>query len=229
MILIKFVCHTTNNTMDTEKKFVITIAREIGSGGRTVGRKLAAKLGVRYSDKELIRSLREKFNLKTYAIEKLKGEKKSWLADFIQMVAPMPKVGLIMDVDSKYSEDVRSDVTTGDIFKAESEILNAIADEGPCVIAGRSGFFVLKDRPGKIDIFITASRENRIQRIVRKQHLTETEAETIMDSIDESRENYVKRYTGRSRYDARNYDLVLNADNHTEDELVDIILTYIKK
>ncbi len=214
--------------MNTNEKFVITIAREIGSGGRTIGRKLAAKLGVRYSDKELIRNLREKFNLTTYSIEKLKGEKKSWLADFIQMVAPMPKVGMLLDADSKFLQELRSDVTTNDIYKAESEILNAIAEESSCVIAGRSGFFVLKDHPNKLDVFITASRENRIKRIVRKQHLTETEAETIMDSIDEARDNYVKRYTGKSRYDARNYDIVLNADNHTEDEIVDIILSYIK-
>ncbi len=214
--------------MNTNEKFVITVAREIGSGGRTIGRKLAAKLGVRYSDKELIRNLREKFNLTTYSIEKLKGEKKSWLADFIQMVAPMPKVGMLLDTDSKFLQELRSDVTTNDIYKAESEILNAIAEESSCVIAGRSGFFVLKDHPNKLDVFITASRENRIKRIVRKQHLTETEAETIMDSIDEARDNYVKRYTGKSRYDARNYDIVLNADNHTEDEIVDIILSYIK-
>ena len=214
--------------MNTNEKFVITVAREIGSGGRTIGRKLAAKLGVRYSDKELIRNLREKFNLTTYSIEKLKGEKKSWLADFIQMVAPMPKVGRLLDADSKFLQELRSDVTTNDIYKAESEILNAIAEESSCVIAGRSGFFVLKDHPNKLDVFITASRENRIKRIVRKQHLTETEAETIMDSIDEARDNYVKRYTGKSRYDARNYDIVLNTDNHTEDEIVDIILSYIK-
>ena len=214
--------------MDTKEKFVITIAREIGSGGRTVGRKLAAKLGVRYSDKELIRNLREKFNLTTYSIEKLKGEKKSWLADLIHMVAPVPKASMIMETDSKFLNELRSDVTTDDIYKAEQEILREIAEEGSCVIAGRSGFFVLKDHHNKIDVFITASRENRIKRIVRKQHMTETEAETIMDSIDESRENYVKRYTGISRYDARNYDLVINADNHTEDELVDIILSYIK-
>lgn len=214
--------------MDTKEKFVITIAREIGSGGRTVGRKLAAKLGVRYSDKELIRNLREKFNLTTYSIEKLKGEKKSWLADLIHMVAPVPKASMIMETDSKFLNELRSDVTTDDIYKAEREILREIAEEGSCVIAGRSGFFVLKDHPNKIDVFITASRENRIKRIVLKQHMTETEAETIMDSIDESRENYVKRYTGISRYDARNYDLVINADNHTEDELVDIILSYIK-
>ncbi|MBR5074380.1 MAG: cytidylate kinase-like family protein [Bacteroidales bacterium] len=213
--------------MDTKEKFVITVAREVGSGGHTVGRKLAQRLGVHYSDKELIRNLREKFNLTTYSIEKLKGEKKSWLADFMNLVAPVPKRELIMDTDSRFVQDLRGDVTTDDIFRAESEILNAIADEDSCVIAGRSGFFVLKDRPNKLDVFITASRENRIQRIVRKQHLTETEAETIMDSIDQSRDNYVKRYTGKSRYDARNYDLVINADNHTEDEIVDIILSYI--
>ena len=214
--------------MNTNEKFVITVAREIGSGGRTIGRKLAAKLGVRYSDKELIRNLREKFNLTTYSIEKLKGEKKSWLADFIQMVAPMPKVGMLLDTDSKFLQELRSDVTTNDIYKAESEILNAIAEESSCVIAGRSGFFVLKDHPNKLDVFITASRENRIKRIVRKQHLTETEAETIMDSIDEARDNYVKRFTGNSRYDSRNYDLVINSDDHTEEEIVDIILAYIK-
>ncbi|MBQ3383514.1 MAG: cytidylate kinase-like family protein [Bacteroidales bacterium] len=214
--------------MNTNEKFVITVAREIGSGGRTIGRKLAAKLGVRYSDKELIRNLREKFNLTTYSIEKLKGEKKSWFAEFIQMVAPVPKVGMIMDTDSKFMQNLRSDVTTNDIYKAESEILNAIADEGSCVIAGRSGFFVLKNHPNKLDVFITASRENRIKRIVRKQHLTETEAETIMDSIDEARDNYVKRFTGNSRYDSRNYDLVINSDDHTEEEIVDIILAYIK-
>ncbi|MBP5693027.1 MAG: cytidylate kinase-like family protein [Bacteroidales bacterium] len=215
--------------MDTKEKFVITVAREVGSGGRTVGRKLAAKLGVRYSDKELIRNLREKFNLTTYGIEKLKGEKKSWLADFLHLVAPVPKVNMVLDSDSKFVQELRGDVTTDDIYKAETEILKEIADEESCVIAGRSGFFVLKDHPNKVDVFIIASRENRIQRIVRKQHLTETEAETVMDSLDQSRDNYVKRYTGKSRYDSRNYDLVINADNHTEDEIVDIILSYIKQ
>ena len=215
--------------MDTKEKFVITVAREVGSGGRTVGRKLAAKLGVRYSDKELIRNLREKFNLTTYGIEKLKGEKKSWLADFLHLVAPVPKVNMVLDSDSKFVQELRGDVTTDDIYKAETEILKEIADEGSCVIAGRSGFFVLRDHPNKVDVFITASRENRIKRIVKKQHLTETEAETVMDSIDESRDNYVKRYTGKSRYDSRNYDLVINTDNHTEDDIVEIILSYIKQ
>ena len=211
-----------------KEPFVVTISREIGSGGRTVGRKLAEKLGVRYSDKDLINGLREKFNLTATSIEQLKGEKKNWLADFIHWVAPMPKAREIVDADSKFIQEFRSDVTTNDVFKAESDILEAIAEEGSCVIAGRSGFFVLEDHPRKVDVFITASRENRVARVMSKQNLTEEQANAVIDSVDESRENYVKRFTGSSRYDARNYDLVLSADGHTEEELANLILAYIK-
>ena len=63
---------------------------------------------------------------------------------------------------------------------------------------------------------------------MRKQHLTEEQAVALIDSIDQSRENYVQRYTGSSRYDARNYDLVLKMDRLSEDEAVDLILAYIK-
>ena len=206
---------------------VVTISREVGSGGRTVGRKLAEKLDVRYSDKDLINALREQFNLTASTIEELKGEKKNWFSDFVRKVAPMPRQNMLVNDESRFVREFRSGVTTDDVFKSESEILKAIAAEGPCVIAGRSGFFVLKDCPGKISVFITASRENRIARVMRKQNLNEEQAAAIIDSIDQSRENYIQRYTGTSRYDARNYDLVINMDHVSEDEAVDLILAYI--
>lgn len=208
--------------------FVITISREVGSGGRTVGRKLAEKLGVRYCDKQLVEALKDRFNLTVSGIEKLKGEKKNWLADFIQMVAPVPKASMFVDLDRKYLEEFRPEVTVDDVFKAETEILRELAAEGSCVIAGRSGFFVLKDCPNKVDVFITASREHRIARVMRRQNLDRSQAEVVVDSIDKTRENYVRRFTDTSRYDCRNYDLVVNMDHLTEDEAVDLILSYIK-
>ena len=97
-----------------------------------------------------------------------------------------------------------------------------------CVIAGRSGFFVLKDFPNKVDIFITAPREKRIQRVMVKQHLSEQEAAAAIDRVDEGRENYIKRYAGTSRYDVRNYDLVINMDNFPdENAAVELILEYL--
>ena len=95
------------------------------------------------------------------------------------------------------------------------------------MIAGRSGFFILKDFPNKIDVFIHASLETRITRVAEKQGKTRKEAEEIIRKVDQMRENYVQRYTGTSRYDTRNYDLVLNVDNIDTDEAVDIILRFI--
>ena len=214
--------------MNTNEPFVITISRELGSGGRTVGRKLAAELNARYSDKELVNQLMDQFKLTTSGIEQLKGKKKNWMADFIQFVAPMPKVKMLVDTDSKFVQEFRPDVTTNDLFKAESEILQAIAAEGSCVIAGRSGFFVLKDHPNKLDIFITASMERRIERVMRKQQLSREGAEAAIKRVDEMRDNYVQRYAGTSRYDLRNYDLVLNMDDLSEEDAVKLILKFIK-
>lgn len=212
-----------------KEPFVITISREVGSGGRTIGRKLAAKLGVRFSDKELVDALQKKLNLTESSIEELKGKKKRWLDDFIQMVAPVPMSGMLVDGDSDYISEYNLSLTVNDVFEAEKEILNGIADEGSCVIAGRSGFFVLKGRPNKVDILITASRDKRIARIMEKQNLSRQKAEEVIDSVDKARDNYVQRYTGQSRYDARNYHIVLNMDYITEDQAVAMILSYLGK
>lgn len=215
--------------MDTKKPFVITVSRELGSGGRTIGRKLAAQLNVRYSDKNLIQDLREKFNLSTYEIERIKGQKKNWLIDLLDVVAPVPNTGAYVGFEPRKGGDWNSiQVKSQDIYDAEAEILRGIADEGSCVIAGRSGFFVLKDHPNKLDIFIQAPMEKRIQRVMAKQGLTEDEAREVIESVDNSRENYVKRYAGVSRYDARNYDLVLNVGDMSDEDAVACILKYIK-
>ena len=212
--------------MKLNDPFVITISREIGTGGGSVGRKLAEKLNVNYINKQLMQALEEKFNLTSSGIEHLKNKKKHWFTDLFEQVAPAPKA--TMEVGGyKFSRQFQEAVTVEDIFKAEKEILNAIADEGSCVITGRSAFFVLKDRPDKVDIFITASKPARVARIMAKQNLSEEDAVKLIDKVDEGRDNYVKRYTGLSRYDMRNYSLILDMDYLTEDEAVEKILSYI--
>lgn len=213
--------------MNLNEKFVVTLSREIGSGGHSIGKLLAEKLGVRFCDKDLIKALRDKFDLSAYEIEKLKGEKKSWLSDFLLRVTPTPKATLLNDPNSVYIREFRPDVDTDDIFKAESEILRGLAEEESCVITGRSGFFILRDCPNKVDVFITAPLENRIQRVMRKQDMNHETAEVIVAEVDKMRENYIQRYAGVSRYDTRNYNLVINMDGITEEQAVNIILEYL--
>lgn len=214
--------------MNTNEQFVITISRELGSGGHTIGKKLAERLGVRFCDKELIRALSEKFDLTPSSIERLKSEKKHWLSDFVHLLTPAPAPGGFVGTSHVYGKEFNPSVTTDDIFKAETEILRALAEEGSCVIAGRSGFFVLKDCPNKVDIFITAPKEQRLARTMSKQNITREMAEEVLAKVDKARENYIERYAGVSRYDARNYSLTMNVAGMTEDEAVDVILAFIK-
>ena len=212
--------------MKLNDPFVITISREVGSGGGSVGRKLAEKLNVNYINKQLIQALEERFNLTSSGIEHLKNKKKHWFTDLFEQVAPAPKATIKVG-GYTFNREFQEAVTVEDIYEAEKEILNAIADEGSCIITGRSAFFVLKDRPNKVDIFITASKEARIERIMAKQEKTKEEAAKLIETIDNGRDNYVKRYTGLSRYDMRNYDLILDMDYLTEDEAVEKILSFI--
>ncbi len=209
--------------MDINKQFVITVSREVGSGGRTIGRELAKRLGVPYCDKNLINTLVEKLGLSAGSIEMLKGLKKNWLTDALMRFSPDPHVGSA----GMPRRDVAPGVTTDDVYHLESEILKELAANQSCVIAGRSGFFILKDHPNKLDVFIRSSMSSRIARIMEKQGKNREEAEEIVDRVDRLRENYIQRYTGTSRYDSRNYDLVLNVDGLSTEEAVDIILKYL--
>ena len=212
--------------MNKQEPFVITLSREAGSGGHTVGSILADKLNARYCDKLLLEQLQNQFNLTKGGIEALKGQKKNWLSDIIRKVSPVPPAHLL-DVDPKYRQEFRIDVTTDDIFQAETEILQGFTQLGSCVVAGRSGFHIFKDHPNKRNVFITASMPHRVQRVMNKQNLSEESAVALIKSIDKARDNYIKRFAGVSRYDARNYDLVLNADGRTEEEIANYIISYL--
>ena len=206
------------------ENFVITINRELGSGGRTVGRKLAEKLGVPYYDKALIESLQKEYDLSVEKIEKLKGTKHSWWDDVVR----------ILDVGSgggncymPQKADKADTLTTDEVFKTETLILQNLAAEKSCVVAGRSGFFIFRNHPNHLSIFIQASMPYRIQRLMRKQNMSEEEARKTIEKVDKMRENYVKKCIGTSRYDTRNYDLVISVDGKTEDEIVDVIMKFI--
>ena len=212
--------------MNKNVKFVITINRELGSGGRTVGRKLAERLGVEFYDKAVIKGLMEQYHLTVEEIEKLKGQKQGWWADIKRIMFVSPSMHSNYYIPEKGSEAELLD--TDQIFEAETEILKGISHEESCVVAGRSGFHVFRNHPNHVSILIQASMPFRLERLMRKQGLCEKEALRIINQVDQMRENYVKKYTGTSRYDTRNYDIVIKADGKTEDEIVDLIMMYLK-
>ena len=228
--------------MKKNEKFVITINRELGSGGRTVGQKLAEKMGVEFYDKALIKALEEKYNLSVKEIEKLKGQSHSWWAELKRAITLSDPTVYNHQENTAYDAKALTGIsiqrpdysstqklTSKEMFQAETEILESIAKEESCIIAGRSGFHIFRNHPNHLSILIQASLPFRVERVMRKQNMTEDEARETINKIDEMRENYVKKYTGTSRYDTRNYDLVISMDDLNEDDAVDIIMNYIDR
>ncbi len=212
--------------MNKNEKFVITINRELGSGGRTVGEILAKNLGVSFYDKALIKALQEKHHLDVEQIERLKGQSHSWWADFKRSIS----IGyaLAQQQYRYYGKIEEPDfLTTDSIFESEMKILQGIAADESCIIAGRSGFYVFRNHPNHLSILIQAPLEQRIARLVKQRGISTDEAEDTIRKVDKMRENYVQRYTGTSRYDTRNYDLVISMNGKTEEQAVDLILGYI--
>jgi len=208
--------------MNKNEKFVITINREVGSGGRTVGRKLADKLGVKYCDKAIVEGLTNKFGLSIQRIEEIKARKKSWWGDITNYYNTLVNsANLPMEVEVKLDSE--------SLYETEKRILQELAAKTSCVVAGRTGFMVFRQWPNHLNIFIQASMEYRVRRVMKRQNVSEMVAREIIAKLDADRETYIKKYEDTSRYDTRNYQLVISMDDLSEDDAVELIIAYIDR
>ena len=208
--------------MNKNEKFVITINRELGSGGRTIGRLLSEKLGVPFYDKAVIDGLTQKFGLSPERIEEIKAQKKSWWNDINTYYQT-----LVNSANMPMEAEVKLD--NASMFETEQHILQELATHSSCVVAGRTGFMVFREWPNHLNVFIQASMPHRIQRVMRRQNVSEQEARDIIAKMDTTREAYIKKYEDTSRYDTRNYQLVISMDDLSEDDAAEIIMDYIER
>jgi cytidylate kinase len=208
--------------MNKNEKFVITINRELGSGGRTIGHLLSEKLGVPFYDKAVIDGLTQKFGLSPERIEEIKAQKKSWWNDINTYYQT-----LVNSANMPMEAEVKLD--NASMFETEQRILQELAAQTSCVVAGRTGFMVFREWPNHLNVFIQASMPHRIQRVMRRQNVSEQEARDIIAKMDTTREAYIKKYEDTSRYDTRNYQLVISMDDLSEDDAAEIIMDYIDR
>ena len=198
-----------------DTKFIITINREFGSGGREIAQKLSELLDVKIYDKAFLATIREKFDLTEEEAEKIKAEKTNWWSEFCRFYK---QFGVTPNFNEQPLE-----VTSKQLYHAEAKALRDLAEQESCIIVGRSGFHVFKDTPDTVKIFLIADMEHRVKRIMEKYNINEEEARKLIDDTDKARENYTKTFAGTSRYDARNYDLVINVSPFTTDQVAQFL------
>jgi len=182
------------------KKFILTISREYGSGGRVVGRALAHELGVPFYDNEIRTLTAEKSGLSESFIDKSSENLPNTFLHNLNYSA-------YSSYDSVSFYDIP---VTDKLFLAQSEVIRELAEKGSCVIIGRCADFVLRDEPGLVRVMIRGEKEDRIRFAVENYDLSPEKAVEAMKKIDKSRINYYKYYTNRQRYDFDNFDLVVN-------------------
>ena len=195
-------------------KNIITISRQFGSGGRTVGRMLAERLGVPFYDKELVKQVADETGFDTSFIEE-NGEfspSKSIFSFAMSQGIPCMQNGLSM-----------SDF----IFCIQRQVILKLAEQ-PCVIVGRGADYILRERDDCFNVFIHADMKSRAERIVRLYGESEKKPEQRLADKDKKRKIYYKHYTDREWGDAKNYDMCLNSGKIGIEKCVELILDAIK-
>lgn len=199
-------------------KFVVTIARGFGSGGRTIGKMLAEKLGVKFYDKELIRIASDESGIN----EALFGQSDEKTRNGIFGKPGVYKGEVIAPGKSGF-------ISEENLFNYQAMVIKKLASEESCVIVGRCADYVLRDEPHVIRVFIYADEEQCIKNAADVKGITDRkEAIKTITATDKERAAYYKAHTGREWIDARNYDLCLNSGDLGFDKCVDIITDFIK-
>lgn len=198
---------------------VINIGRQLGSGGRTIGKILARELGLDYYDKEILDIAARESGFCTEIFER-SDEHKGFFQSFFGNVVP---------IFGHTTEFYQSQVSDENLFRLQSDaIRKAVAQGRGGVFIGRCADYVLRDYPNCLNIFLSANREDRIALIAQRQHVSEAEAAKLMQRGDERRASYYNYYATGSWGVASNYHLCLNTSKLGLEPTAQLILQYVK-
>ena len=188
-----------NIVMD-DKKIIINIGRQLGSGGLVIANMLAEDLGCNFYDKELLNLAARESGFSEKFFEQ-NDEKKGFFRSLFHMHAPFVS-------DSNFYNNKLSQES---LFQFQSDAIRKAASEHSCVFVGRCADYVLRDFDNTVSVFITADLDERISRVCERHNCTEDEAKKIIESKESTRSSYYNYYTGKEWGHSSSYDLCINS------------------
>jgi len=206
--------------MKLNSPFVITISRQLGSGGGYVGQNLAKQLGFFYADREIISQAAKRLSVLEEELEARDEKKTSFWQSFLQSYASVSA--------DTYTPPQIIAPTDREVFKAEAEVIEHIAKERSAVIIGRCGDHILHEHPNRISIFLHTNPTFRKGRIRKVYHVSEEDAGEMIVRSDKERALYHHTFTGKEWTDVRKYDLSIDTGKIGLDKSVKLILKYLE-
>lgn len=200
-------------------KYFITIGRQLGSGGREIGEKMATHLNIPYYDKELLQIASKESGLGKEFFEEM-DEKKSHSL-FGGLLSMQNSI-----TDGIYPGYYLSNET---LFKIQSDVIRELAEKQSCLFIGRCADYVLKEIPDCLNIFISAGMEERINRVAALRQIPENKARDIVIRVDRKRAEYYRFYSNKTWGAAESYHLCINSSVLGIDQTAEFILDFARK
>lgn len=208
-----------NRKYDLPDKYVITIGRQMGSGGRMLGRMIADRLGIAYYDRELLIEAARRAGLSPEFFERNDERRPHYLSGLFSFSLGFnPTAGFAGS--SVISDDA--------LYQAQCDFIHEIAAAGPCVIVGRSADYVLRDVEGVVNVFVHADMADCAARIAEREHCTLAEGQRIAEKTNKLRAGFYNFYTDKRWGDSTSYDLTINSSRLPLDACADLIISYLE-
>lgn len=202
------------------EKFVVNIGRQLGSGGREIGEKLASRLGISFYDKELINLASQESGLCKEFFEKADEQaSKGFVGGLFGMRFPFVSDGALPAM-SCLSNDA--------LFKVQSDVIRKLAAEKSCLFVGRCADYILRDNPRCVNVFISASREDRVARLCRQHAISEEKAEDMIEKADKRRSSYYNYYSYKTWGAAETYHLCIESTVLGVEKTTDFIEEFVR-
>ena len=194
---------------------IITISREFGSGGRELGKRLSEALGIPCYDHQIIEMVAKEYGFdQNYVAHMSENDLRAAYPSTIARGFVAPNYALQQSVQ---------------IAAAQHKLIRSLAEKGDCVIVGRCADYVLKDLHNVAHVFLYASEEKRIERIMRVENVDRSAARDLIRKTDKQRKSYYNFFADGNWGLRSNYDLMLRTDDHTPEEVADTIIAFARK
>ena len=202
-----------------EKKIIINVGRQLGSGGHDIGRMLASEFDAQFYDREILNLAAQESGFSKEIFER-NDERKGFLRSFLHLPYSNSAVG-----ENFYQNNFSQE----GLFKFQSDAIRKEAEKGSCVFVGRCADYVLRDFPNTVNIFITASMQFRIDNMANKLGVSPEEARKAIEQGEKHRAEYYNYYTGKKWGTAQSYDLCIDASILGLDQTEKFIAEFVRK
>ena len=181
-------------------KLIISVGRQLGSGGRTIAKMLADEFGCKFYDREVLSLAAKESGFSPEFFEK-NDERKGFLDQIFHMHVPFIS-------DSSFYDN---GLSQENLFRLQSDAIRKAATESPCVFVGRCADYVLREHRNMVTVFVTADIDERIKNVCHRLGCSPDEARKLIESRENTRSSYYNYYTGKRWGDSSSYDLCVNS------------------